>query len=86
MDPIIILDGGKIVFNDSVEAIAEKLHFEVSYSRGEPTDVLYAERVLGGYMVVKENKFEEETEVDIEIFFNAMMANREGIQALFQRA
>lgn len=86
MDPIIILDGGKIVFNDSVEAIAEKLHFEVTYSRGEPTDVLYAERVLGGYMVVKENKFEEETEVDIEIFFNAMMANRAGIQALFQRA
>ncbi len=84
MDPIIILDEGKIVFNDSVEAIAQKLHFEVTYSRGEPTDVLYAERVLGGYMVVKENKFKEETEVDIEIFFNAMMANREGIQSLFQ--
>ena len=84
MDPIIILDEGKIVFNDSVETIAQKLHFEVTYSRGEPTDVLYAERVLGGYMVVKENKFEEETEVDIEVFFNAMIANREGIQSLFQ--
>lgn len=84
MDPIIILDEGKIVFNNSVEAIAQKLHFEVTYSRGEPIGVLYAERVLGGYMVVKENKFEEETEVDIEIFFNAMMANRESIQSLFQ--
>ncbi len=84
MDPIIILDEGKIIFNDSVEAIAQKLHFEVTYSRGEPTDVLYAERVLGGYMVVKENKFEEETEVDIEVFFNAMIANREGIQSLFK--
>ncbi len=84
MDPIIILDGGKIVFNNSVEAIAQKLHFEVSYSRGAPKDVLYAERVLGGYMVVKENSFEEETEVDIEIFFNAMMANRAEIQPLFQ--
>lgn len=85
MDPIIILDGGKIIFNDSVEAIAQKLHFEVSYSRGEPRDVLYAERVLGGYMVIKENKYDEETEVDIEVFFNAMMANRAVIQPLFNK-
>ena len=83
MDPIIILDGGKIIFQNSVEAIAQKLQFEVTYSRGEPDEVLYAERVPGGYMVVKENLDGEETEVDIEVFFNAMMANQEVIQKLF---
>lgn len=83
MDPIIIMDEGRIIFNDSVETIAEKLQFEVKYSRGEPNDVLYAERVPGGYMVVTENLDGEETEVDIEVFFNAMMANKKAITALF---
>ncbi len=83
MDPIIIMDEGQIIFNDSVETIAEKLQFEVKYSRGEPDDVLYAERVPGGYMVVTENLDGEETEVDIEVFFNAMMANKQAIRALF---
>lgn len=83
MDPIIIMDEGQIIFNDSVETIAEKLQFEVKYSRGEPDNVLYAERVPGGYMVVTENLDGEETEVDIEVFFNAMMANKQAIRALF---
>ena len=83
MDPIIILDGGKIIFQNSVEAIAEKLQFEVTYSRGEPSEVLYSERVPGGFMIVKENLDGEETEVDIEIFFNAMMENPDAIKALF---
>lgn len=83
MDPIIILEGGQIIFQNSVEKIAEKLQFEVTYSRGEPADVLYSERVPGGYMVVKENLDGEETEVDIEILFNAMMENPKAIQDLF---
>jgi len=83
MDPIIIMNEGQIIFNDSVETIAEKLQFEVKYSRGEPDNVLYAERVPGGYMVVTENLDGEETEVDIEVFFNAMMANKKAITALF---
>lgn len=85
MDPIIILDGGKIIFQGSVEDIAQKLHFEVSFSRGEPDNVLYAERVAGGYMVVSENVHDEETEIDIEVFFNAVMANREAILAIFNK-
>ncbi|MEM1120600.1 MAG: ABC transporter ATP-binding protein [Bacteroidota bacterium] len=83
MDPIIIMDEGQIIFNDSVETIAEKLQFEVKYSRGEPDNVLYAERVPDGYMVVSENLDGEETEVDIEVFFNAMMANKQAIRRLF---
>ena len=83
MDPIIILDDGKIIFQGSVEDIAQKLHFEVSFSRGEPDNVLYAERVAGGYMIVSENVHEEETEIDIEVFFNAVMANRAAVLAVF---
>jgi len=85
MDPIIILDGGKIIFQGSVEDIAQKLHFEVTFSRGEPDNVLYAERVPGGYMVVSENVHEEETEIDIEVFFNAVMSNREAVLAIFDK-
>lgn len=84
LDPIIILDGGKIIFHGSVEEIAQKLQFEVSYSRGAPEEVLYTERVPGGHMIMKENKDGEETEVDIEIFFNAMVSNPAVITQLFK--
>lgn len=82
MDPIIILDAGKIIFQNSLEAIAQKLHFDVKFSQSEPEGVLYAERVPGGYMVVTKNDDGEETEIDIEVFFNAMMANKTGLLSL----
>ncbi|MEM6321834.1 MAG: ABC transporter ATP-binding protein [Bacteroidota bacterium] len=83
IDPVIILDEGQIVFNDYVENIAQKLHFEVTYGRGNPDEVLYAERVPSGYMIVKENGEDEETEVDIEAFFNTVMTNRAEIERIF---
>ena len=86
MDPIIILDQGKIIFQENLQRIAERLQFEVTYSRGEPEGVYYTERVPGGYMVVRRNDDGEETEVDIEVFFNAMMSNPSDLQGLFAEA
>lgn len=84
IDPIIVLDAGKIIFQESVESIAKRLNFELSHSLAEPEDAFYAERVPGGYLAIYENKSGEETEVDIEVLFNAIVSKREQIQVLFK--
>ena len=84
MDPIIILDNGKIIFQQALEAITRRLSFELSHSFVEPENALYAERVPGGYLVIYENNESEETEVDIEVLFNAIVSNQSQFQKLFK--
>jgi len=83
MDPIIILDNGKIIFQQALEAITQRLTFELSHSLAEPEDALYSERVPGGHLAIYENKMGEETDVDIEVLFNAIVSNQSQFRQLF---
>ncbi|MDP5169812.1 MAG: ABC transporter ATP-binding protein [Bacteroidia bacterium] len=83
MDPIVILDGGKILFHQSQEAIAQRICFELMQQAREPEGVLHAERVAGGFLVMTENELEQESIVDIEVLFNAVMESPARIQSLF---
>ncbi len=83
IDPIIILDQGKIIFQEPLQEAARRL--SVSLEREAPPEdsVVYAEKTLGGYVVVRENHGGEETNVDLETLFNAVIGNREKIVRLF---
>ena len=85
IDPIIILDEGRIIFQQPLQYAAQRM--KASMEREEPTDgsVLYAEKTLGGYMVVRENAGGEETNLDLETLFNAVTTSRDKVQALFAR-
>ncbi len=85
IDPIIILDEGRIIFQQPLQYAAQRM--KASIEREEPTDgsVLYAEKTLGGYMVVRENAGGEETNLDLETLFNAVTTSRDKVQALFAR-
>jgi len=84
IDPVIILENGKIIFNASIEEITSKLHFGMHFQEPKNTEVFYAERTPGGYLAVTPNTAGEETEVDMEILFNAVINNREHIHQLFE--
>ncbi|MEL7534475.1 MAG: ABC transporter ATP-binding protein [Bacteroidota bacterium] len=86
MDPIIILEQGKILFHQSQQAIAQRLSFELFQQAKEPEGVLHAERVPGGYLAMSENQYGEETIVDIELLFNAVIQAPEHIPALFTQS
>ncbi len=86
MDPIIILDQGKILFNQSQQEIAERLSFELYQQAKEPEGVLHAERVPGGYLAMSENQYGEETVLDIEVLFNAVIESPERITPLFTQS
>jgi ABC-2 type transport system ATP-binding protein len=83
IDAIIILDSGKIILNESAEAITEKLAFEVLEDATSDTYILYEEDNVRGKVVVRENTEHKETKLDIELLFNAVMLNKTKIQQMF---
>ena len=85
IDPVIILENGKIIFNASIEEITNKLHFGMHFQESAASDALYAERTPGGYLAVTPNVTGEETEVDMEVLFNAVVSNKEKMQQLFKK-
>jgi ABC-2 type transport system ATP-binding protein len=83
IDPIIILDNGKIVLNRTMGEIGSKLSMSFHPSEPKEGEVLYYENTLGGYAVLEENKHGVENEVDIEMLANLAVSNTGAMQKLF---
>ncbi|MDR1346137.1 MAG: ABC transporter ATP-binding protein [Bacteroidales bacterium] len=81
IDAIVILDNGEIVLHKSNDEIIQKLLFTIEKESNEQT--IYAEDTLRGRFAVKENLTKEESLMDIELFFNAVIMNKERIKQIF---
>ena len=82
IDPIVILSHDAVLLDASVQRITEKLYFE--YGGAERADALYSELLPGGYMNVIPNETGEESQLNIEALFNAVLRNKERINELFK--
>jgi len=85
IDPIIVLENGKVLFNQSVENISKRLSFDLEQGIGEPQGVLFSERIPGGYKTVRINESGHESELDLESLFNTIVLNPDLIHNLFQK-
>lgn len=83
IDSIIILDNGEIVINETAEKITEKLLFEPMNSNETADHILYSEDNIRGNFVVKENPQHLDNQLDIEMFFNAVLTNKQKIKSIF---
>lgn len=84
IDPIVILSERTVALHANVEAITERLWFGLVPSLDNLSGkVLYAERAVGGYAVVTENRLAEPSRLDIEWLFNAVQAQPDRIKELF---
>ncbi|NDV96647.1 ABC transporter ATP-binding protein [Dysgonomonas sp. 521] len=81
IDPIIILDRNQVLLNNTVEEISRKLLF--TYSTVKPEDALFSEQTMLGYTSVQENKYNEDSTLNIEALFNAVVTNKDKIKQLF---
>jgi ABC-2 type transport system ATP-binding protein len=81
IDPIIILDRNRVLLNNTVEEISRKLLF--TYSTIKPDNALFTEQTMLGYTSVLENKHNEDSTLNIEALFNAVVMNKEKIKELF---
>jgi ABC-2 type transport system ATP-binding protein len=84
IDPIIILDEGKIIFNQHYEHISEKLSISKQTEKPDDENIIYTEHTLGGYTIVRKNNDHEETRINLEVLFNAIIGNKEKINQLFK--
>ena len=84
IDPVVILDQGKIVFSADSNEISSKV--SVEHRQTQPgDDQLYSEKVPLGYACLSENTDEKESQVDLEILFNAVTRKPAEMQRLFSR-
>jgi ABC-2 type transport system ATP-binding protein len=83
IDPIVIIDAGKIVFHQSTEAITKKLSIRTVDHPADIENALYSEKSLGGYTVVTPNKNGGESHIDLELLFNTVSAAGPRIETLF---
>lgn len=83
IDTIVILENGKILLNNSVEEITQKLVFKAIDEPLQGESVLYSEDNIRGSLIVAENKRNEESKLDLELLFNATIANKEKINEIF---
>jgi ABC-2 type transport system ATP-binding protein len=84
IDPIIILDEGEIIFFQDYERISKKLAFTRQSELPDTSSLVYSESSLGGYTVVKTNTGEEETKMNLELLFNAVVNSTEKIHEIFK--
>lgn len=82
IDPIIILDEGKVIFNETTYDVSERL--EMGSKVSLDGDEIYQHEILGGYQYVKESSSTDEASLDLELLFNAVIHNPEGVNGLFK--
>ena len=70
IDKIIILDNEEIIFQHTIEEISQKVCF-VSGTSNDLEGAIYSEAIPGGFRLMMPNGHAE-TEVDIELLFNAI--------------
>lgn len=71
IDKILILENGKVIFQQSVAEISGKVGF-TNGTPGEVEEAIYSEAVPGGFRMMVPMGHEQ-TEVDIELLFNAII-------------
>lgn len=88
IDTVVMLDQGKIIFQQSMEAIAKELCFAESFDFDAATlsAALYQEKIFGGFRIIQPNQNNAETQVDLELLFKAVLVNPENINSGFSRS
>ncbi len=84
IDVVTILDAGHILLNASTFEITDKLLFDVDNTKSADGKVFYTEETPRGNYQVKENVNHTDSNLDLELLFNAAITNKNEISNLFK--
>ena len=83
IDRITVIDDGKILFDETIDDISKKLSFRFAIDQTEVAEALYAESSLAGNVIVTANTEGEESKIDLELLYKAIVTNSRKITQLF---
>ncbi|SMB85060.1 ABC transporter related [Hymenobacter roseosalivarius DSM 11622] len=78
IDTVVVLHDRKIVLNQGLDQVAERLTF-TTHSTTDGLDVLYAENSVRGQQVILPNTDGRYSRVDLELLFNALISNKSSV-------
>jgi len=82
IDHVLILKDKSIIVDEPVDRITDKLIFRQVLDLDKVKDAIYSESGLKGYAVVAPNAGKEPSRLDIEMFFNAAISQKQQIVEL----
>jgi ABC-2 type transport system ATP-binding protein len=85
IDRITVIDGGRILFDQTVDRITSKLSFKISFDSEEVKHALYREESLKGNAIITSNKDDEEGKLDLEMLYKAIVTNGDKLRSVFQQ-
>ncbi len=85
IDNVIVINDGKIIFNHTINDICKNLHFSLAPQESNHSNIIYQERVPGGYLKIKNANGRTSFEPDLEVLFNAIMTVNDSIKHAFQQ-
>lgn len=85
LDHIVIIDGNEVLLNHSVNAITRKLRFAEQDVSGSLEGALYVQPSVYGNSVIFPNAGEDDSTLNIELLFNAVLAERDKMKQMFNQ-
>ncbi len=83
IDNVIVIQDGAIIFDQTIQSILDKVHFSLDRAELNTHDVIYKERVPGGYLHIRPKLNGDSFEPDLEVLFNAIVTEGEQINKSF---
>jgi ABC-2 type transport system ATP-binding protein len=83
IDFVVVLENGRIIFNQNIALISEKLAFEHNLAGVPANEILYHEEMPGRKAGITRNHSGIDTRVDLELLFNGVIKDTKVINANF---
>ena len=82
IDEVIIINETRVILKESLQNVAKKLSFQISFDPEDREGALYSEPLLKGSTLVTVNNSDEESKIDLELLYKATMADPGKLQSI----
>lgn len=73
IDKVVVIDNGKIIYQEDTEKITQKLYFDVVPSLAGVDNILHQEKCPLGHRIIVPTTNGNESSIDLELLFNAIV-------------
>lgn len=85
IDRITIIDEGQILFDQTIDSINRQIQFKISFDPNEVRQAIYKEQSLQGTAIVTTNEDAEDTKLDLELLYKAVVLNGDAVRNAFKK-